>query len=48
MKGQLVDPLHIFLTGQAGCVKSSVAKLVYKTVAKVFSYTIRSSDKPDA
>ena len=33
-----IDPLHIFLTGNAGCGKSFLTKVLYQSLSKTFSY----------
>ena len=41
-----LKPLHIFLTGNAGCGKSFLMKVIYQTLTKIFSYGSVSVDKP--
>ena len=41
----MVKPLYIFLTGDAGCGKSFLIKLMYQSLTKVFSYGNVSLDK---
>ena len=33
-----IDPLHTFLTGNAGCGKSFLTKVLYQSLSKTFSY----------
>ena len=40
-----MEPLQIFLTGDAGCGKSFLIKVIYQSLTKVFSYGNVSLDK---
>jgi len=42
----VVEPLHIFLTGNAGCGKSFLTKVVYQALTKTLSYRNSSLEKP--
>ena len=42
----MVEPLYIFLTGDAGCGKSFLMKVMYQSLTKFFSYGNVSLDKP--
>ena len=41
----MLEPLHIFLTGDAGCGKSFLMKVIYQSLTKIFSYGNVSLDK---
>ena len=41
-----MEPLHIFLTGNAGCGKSFLMKVLYQSLTKTLSYGNISLDKP--
>ena len=41
-----MEPLHIFLTGNAGCGKSFLMKVLYQSLNKTLSYGNVSLDKP--
>ena len=44
---QPLEPLHIFLTGNVGCGKSFIMKVLYQSSTKVLSYgNVVSLDKP--
>ncbi|XP_057310266.1 uncharacterized protein LOC130648243 [Hydractinia symbiolongicarpus] len=40
------EPLHIFLTGKAGCGKSHLINTVYQSVTKTMSYHGKDPEKP--
>ena len=40
-----MEPLHVFLTGNAGCSKPFLMKVFYQTVAKTLSYKNLTLDK---
>ena len=44
---QLLEPLHIFLTSNAGCGKSFLMKMLYQSLTKILSYGNVSLDKPN-
>ena len=41
-----IDPLNIFLTGNAGCGKSFLMKILYHSLTKTFSYRTSELEKP--
>ena len=41
-----MEPLHIFLTGDAGCAKSFLMKVMSQSLTKILSYGNVSLDKP--
>ena len=41
-----LEPLRIFLTGNAGCGKTFLTKVMYQALAKTFSYQSRLVEKP--
>ena len=41
-----IEPLHVFLTGNAGCGKSFLMKIIYQAVTKALSYENSTLDKP--
>ena len=43
---QNLEPLYIFLTGNAGCGKSFLMKVLYQSLTKTLSYGNMSVDKP--
>ena len=43
---QPLEPLHIFLTGNAGCGKSFLMKVLHQSLTKILSYGNVSLDKP--
>ena len=43
---QPLAPLHIFLTGNAGCGKSFLMNVLYQSLTKILSYGNVSLDKP--
>ena len=43
---QNLEPLYIFLTGNAGCGKSFLMKVLYQSLTKTLSYGSVSVDKP--
>ena len=43
---QNLEPFHIFLTGNAGCGKSFLMKVLYQSLTKTLSYGNMSVDKP--
>ena len=43
---QNLEPFHIFLTGNAGCGKSFLMKVLYQSLTKTLSYGNVSVDKP--
>ena len=43
---QNLEPLYIFLTGNAGCGKSFLMKVLYQSLTKTLSYGNVSVDKP--
>ena len=43
---QPLEPLHIFLTGNAGFGKSFLLKVLYQSLTKILSYGNVSLDKP--
>ena len=45
---QPLEPLHIFLTGNAGCGKSFLMKVLYQSLTKILSYGNVSLDKSKA
>ena len=44
---QPLEPLHIFLTSNAGCGKSFLMKMLYQPLTKILSYGNVSLDKPN-
>ena len=40
-----IDPLHVFSTGNVGCGKSSLTKLLYQSLTKTFSYRTSELEK---
>ena len=40
-----IEPLHIFLTGNAGCGKSFLTKVLYQSLSKTFSYRTSELEK---
>ena len=44
---QPLAPLHIFLTGNAGCGKSFLMNVLYQSLTKILSYGNVSLDKPN-
>lgn len=43
----VIKPLHIFLTGDAGCGKSFLMKVIYQALTKTLSYRNSLVDKPE-
>ena len=43
---QPLEPFHIFLTGNAGCGKSFLMKVLHQSLTKILSYGNVSLDKP--
>ena len=43
----VIEPFHIFLTGNSGCGKSFLTKVLYQSQAKTFSYWNPDLDKPE-
>ena len=43
---QPVEPLHIFLTGNGGCSKPFLMKVLYHSLTKILSHGNVSLDKP--
>ena len=41
----ITEPLHIFLSGDAGCGLSFLTKVIYQALTKTLSYGISSVDK---
>ena len=46
LDAQPLEPLHIFLTGNAGCGKSFLMNMLYQSLTKILSYGNVSLDKP--
>ena len=42
----VIEPLHIFVTGNAGCGKSFLTKVLYQSLTKTFSCRNPELDKP--
>ena len=42
------EPLHIFLTGNAGCGKSFLVRVIYQSLIETLSYGSTLVDKPKA
>ena len=43
----VIETLHIFVTGNAGCGKSFLTKVLYHSLTKTFSYRNPELDKPN-
>lgn len=41
-----IAPLHIFLTGNAGCGKSFLTRVIYHSLSKLFSYKTKNVENP--
>ena len=44
--GQNVEPVHIFLSGSSGTVKSRLVKAIYNVISKTLLYHCKHPEKP--